>query len=94
MPRRAARIDGNHADIVDALRCAGAAVQSLAAVGQGVADLLVCFDGVLYLLECKDGSKPPSKRRLTPDQKDWAKAWPVAVVLSPEDALRAIGAMQ
>jgi hypothetical protein len=89
-------VDANQGEIVCALEAAGASVQSLAALGSGVPDLLVCFRKVLYLIECKDGSKPPSKRALTTDQKLWIALWggPVYVVDSPAGALRAIGATQ
>ena len=93
--RRAARTDANHGEIVSALRKAGARVQSLAAVGGGVPDLLVGIRSDLYLLECKDGSKPPSARGLTDEQKLWHAAWsgsPVYVVKCVDEALQAVGA--
>ena len=93
--RRAARIDGNHAAIVEALQKAGWLVQSLAAVGNGVPDLLVCSpDGELRVIEVKDGSKPPSKRELTTEQLAWHWRWRrarVRVVTSAEDALTQLG---
>ena len=46
-----AKVDLNQTEIVQALRQAGATVQSLAAVGKGVPDLLVCFRNKLYLME-------------------------------------------
>jgi len=90
--RRAARVDANQAAIVEALRAAGYSVQSLAAVGEGVPDLLVGACGVNVLLEVKDGSKPPSERKLTPDQERWHTAWRgrVSVVKTPEEALLAV----
>ncbi len=94
---RAAKIDANQTAIVDALRKAGATVQSLASVGKGVPDLLVGIRGRTALLECKDGAKPPSARKLTPDQLIWHAAWQggtLAVVDSPEAALRVLGVMQ
>ena len=91
--RRAAKVDRNQSEIVEALIAAGAIVQSLAAVGKGVADLLVGFRGALYLLEVKDGKKAPSAQKLTKDQEEWHARWPVFVVNSPEAALRAIGVM-
>ncbi len=94
---RAAKIDANQNAIVDALRKAGATVQSLASVGKGVPDLLVGIRGRTALLECKDGAKPPSARKLTPDQLTWHAAWQggtLAVVDSPEAALRVLGVMQ
>lgn len=94
--RRAARTDANQDQIVSALRAAGATVQSLAVLGKGVPDLLVMFQGNLSLLECKDGAKPPSKRKLTDDQQKWHQAWGciVHVVMNPQQALAAIGAIR
>jgi hypothetical protein len=93
--RRAAKVDANQEEVVSALRKAGAQVQSLAAIGKGVPDLLCSFRGNLFLLEVKDGAKPPSGQKLTADQVKWHQAWGalVEVVNSPEQALRAIGAI-
>ena len=91
--RRAARVDQNQGEIVAALRAAGCSVVSLAAVGKGVPDLLVGLRGTNRLLEVKDGSKPPSARRLTPDQRDWHMTWAgqVLTVTSAQDALEQLG---
>lgn len=90
--RRAARVDDNQADIVAALRKIGASVQPLHAVGSGCPDLLVGWRGMTSLLEVKDGSKPPSARKLTPDQVKWHANWrgQVAVVETIEQAIEAI----
>jgi hypothetical protein len=88
------KVDANQSAIVDALRSVGASVQSLSAVGNGVPDLLVGFRGQTHLFEVKDGSKPPSARKLTPDQQEWHRNWrgaDVYVVTSIRDALTAIG---
>ncbi len=93
--RRAANVDSNQAEIVKALRDAGCLVRSLAAMGQGMPDLLVGCNGVLYLVEVKDGSKPPSKRGLTPQQRDFFEEWagyPVTVAVNPLHALTVVGA--
>lgn len=105
--RKAARTDGNQQAIVSALRKAGASVEILAQCGKGVPDLLVGFrtverlsDGYVafhpfnVLLEVKDPSKPKSDQKLTTDQQRWHANWKgqVAVVYTPEDALRVIGA--
>lgn len=91
--RRAARVDDNQGEIVAALRAAGCSVTSLASVGKGCPDLVVGRNGVNYLLEVKDGKKPPSKRRLTDDEKTWHNAWRghVAIVNSVEEALQVVG---
>lgn len=93
MIRRAAKVDRNQAEIVAALRAIGAKVTSLAAVGNGVPDLLVLYRRVWHLLEIKDGSKPPSARKLTPDQVTWHaihKDARVFVVASADEAIAAV----
>lgn len=93
MPKYAAKVDANQPEIVSALRSAKASVQHLHAVGAGCPDILVCFRNVLYLMEIKDGKKPPSKRKLTPDQVKWHGDWcgDVHVVKNVEEALAVIG---
>lgn len=96
--RRAARIDANQPRIVEALRAVGAKVEPTHAVGAGFPDLVVAYRGEVHLLECKDGSKPPSARRLTPDQMQWHAEWAphcprrLHVVNTVNEALEAIGA--
>ena len=87
--RRAAKVDANHSDIVEALRAVGASVQSLAQIGKGCPDVLAAFRGSMFLLEIKHG-----KGKTNEDQQRWHIQWnaPVHVVYSAEDALRAIGA--
>ena len=96
--RRAARVDDNHGAIVKALRQAGYSVLSLAPIGRGCPDLLV---GVRssnvsrnVLIEVKDGSKPPSARMLTADERAFHATWAgqVAVVDSIESALAMVTA--
>ena len=90
--RRVAKVDANQAEIVEALRAIGATVQHLHMVGRGCPDLLVGFRGLNWLLEIKDGSKPPSRRRLTPDEKEWISGWAgtTIVVLSVEEAIEVL----
>jgi hypothetical protein len=87
--RRAAKVDGNQAEIVDALRAHGACVVSLAPVGAGIPDLLVGWRGFNILMEVKDGSLAPSARRLTSVQRGWHSWWKgtAHIVTSVEDAL-------
>lgn len=93
MSTRRGRVDGNHKEIVKALRDVGASVQSLADLGKGVPDILVGFRGDNYIMEIKDWRQPPSKRRLTPDEKKWHQLWagPVCIVETPGEALAVIG---
>ena len=91
--RRAAKIDANHGDVVDALRSMGASVQPLHTMGGGVPDLLVGWRGINLLVEVKDGAKRPSARTLTTDQVEWHRAWRGAPVIVVTDVDSAVNAM-
>lgn len=90
--RLKAKVDDNQAQMVEALRKIGCTVEPLHAVGKGVPDLLVGYHGVNILIEVKDGNKPPSKRKLTPDQIKWHDSWrgQKAVANSIEEAISVI----
>lgn len=94
MIRRAARRDGNHAEIVNGLRKAGHDVLDLGAVGDGCPDLLARNRSTdrLLLMEVKDPTKPIRDQRLTEPQVKFHAQWAgsVVVVKSLEDALAAI----
>ena len=81
--RIAAKVDGNQAEIVDALRKIGCSVQPLHMVGKGCPDLLVGISGRTYPVEIKNGSK------LTDAQVKWHRSWRggVWVLNSVDDAL-------
>jgi hypothetical protein len=86
---RLGRRDGNEAPIVAALRAFGASVEYIGR--KGVPDLLVGFRGSIWLLEVKRPGE-----HLRDEQETWHRAWqgkPAAVVESPEQALRTIGAI-
>jgi hypothetical protein len=91
--RRAPRTDSNHGAIVACFRACGARVLSLAGLGDGVPDLLVEKGGRLILVEVKDGKKPPSARKLTPDQEKWHAEWAGAPVYVVEDIEQAVGVL-
>jgi hypothetical protein len=67
MIRRAARVDANQAQVVSALRAAGAYVWI---IGLPV-DLLVGYEGKTFLVEIKDGPK----KTLTRLQQDFFSNW-------------------
>ncbi len=73
--RRAARVDANHSSVRRAFEAMGCTVLDLSAHGSGCPDLLVARAKQTVLVEVKDGSKPPSARQLTPDQKEFHKNW-------------------
>lgn len=76
MKRRAARVDANQREIVQALRQCGASVAITSAVGNGFPDLVVAAPGgATVLVEIKDGTKPPSARRLTPAEEEFRSSW-------------------
>ncbi len=85
MPKR---VDANQKQIVEALRKAGATVQSLASIGKGCPDVLASAHGVNYLLEVKSAGKG-----VTDSECDWIEKWeaPVAIVYSPYEALEFCG---
>lgn len=93
--RRAAKVDVTQADIVAALKAAGATVQHLHAVGEGCPDLLAGYRGKNWLFECKPNIGSPSRRKLRKTQVEWHDGWKgqVAVVETPEAALAVIGAI-
>jgi len=94
--RRAAKVDRNQGQIVEALRKVGASVAITSGLGRGFPDLVAGYRKVNTLIEVKDGTAPPSKRRLTPDEQAWHDGWrgQVCVVETVEEALQAIGAVQ
>jgi len=85
---RAAKIDQNQVEIVDALRKHGAFVVSLASVGKGVPDLFVGYKRHTILMEVKFGND-----KLTEDQIVFHGKWTggvLAVVTDIESALRVL----
>lgn len=86
--RRAARIDENQPEIVEALRKAGAIVELHHAWPCGY-DILVHCAGVTMRVEIKDGRKPPSAQALTDREKQARDANPssYAVVTNVAEAL-------
>lgn len=85
--RRAAKVDRNQAEIVEYFRSFGASVAHTHMVGQGFPDIVVGYQGRNFLVEIKDAKKPPSKRKLTPDEAEWHANWRgnVTVVMCAAD---------
>ncbi len=77
--KRAARIDGNHREIVDVLRAHGASVLPLHMIGNGCPDIAVGFRGQNFLVEIKNGSILGWK--LTDAQKKFHVEWNGSVVI-------------
>lgn len=94
--RRAAKIDANQGDIVQAFRALGCSVAITSAVGDGFPDLVVGINGLNVLVEVKDGSRPPSERKLTPAQVVFHEGWrgQAVVVISVEQAVALVNAVR
>lgn len=88
--RRAAKADANQPVIVAALRRCGFVVAHCHAVGGGFPDLVIARRGWTGLVEVKDGSKPPSARKLTPDEAEFHAKWPgeIYILETVEDVLK------
>lgn len=92
--RRAARTDANKAEIVAALRAAGATVWDL----KLPVDLLIGYTdergkGHTLLMELKNGRAAPSQQKLTKLQTSFMATWtggPVVTVNDVNGALRAL----
>jgi hypothetical protein len=67
----------------------GASVRILSNVGKGCPDILVGWKGLNLLFELKDGSKPPSARRLTPQEQSFFDEWhgQVAIINSIDEVV-------
>lgn len=91
--RARGRVDANQNEVVAALRAVGCNVAITSSLGSGFVDLVVFrpATGLLRLIELKDGSKPPSKQKLTPDEVEFARKFPVWVVRNVAEALAAMG---
>lgn len=100
--RRAARTDGIHAAIVQALRKVGCQVLDLSRVGQGCPDLLVRCGRFLDVSGPRaTGTAWPKvvlmelklpRGRLTEPQEDFLSQWPETVIVrSVSEALAAVG---
>jgi len=95
--RRAAKIDDNQKQVVEALRkIPGVSIALTAAVGKGVPDFVVGYKGVNYWIELKDGDKPPSQRKLTEHEEAWHSKWTgqVSICNNLDDVLNVIGICQ
>lgn len=86
--RRAARTDGNQAEIIKALERCGVTVE---VVGKPL-DLLVCCRGITSLVEVKNPLRDRGGNGLTADQVKFIARWPgtIHIVESPDEAVRAV----
>ena len=89
------RTDSNQSCVVERLRRLGCLVLPIHMVGHGCPDLICGIYHpvsdkplLLCLIEIKDGEKPPSQRKLTPDEAKFHSDWEgfVYIINSAEEA--------
>ena len=89
----AKKVDDNQKEIVKTFRALGANVAVTSSAGDGFPDLTVqyrypgrrCHNLETLLVEVKDGNKPPSRRKLTPEQKTFHTIFNCHIVESVKD---------
>ena len=93
---RAARVDANHAAIVEGFRGVGMSATSLAPLKNGEGDVLVGHQGRNYLFEIKDPSKSKSRTKQTERGLKFAASWrgQRAVIFHLQEGLAIIAADQ
>src|SRR5688572_22507517 len=70
------KADGNQATLVGQLRkVPGISVAHTHTIGKGFPDLAIGYKGRNFFFEVKDPAQPPSARKLTPDEREWHRAW-------------------
>jgi hypothetical protein len=77
--RRAAKVDLNHGEIMEAVRTAGWVARSTAMVGDSFPDVCAAKGGVTVLLEVKSAGE-----KLTKGQEEFRATWPGAVIVARE----------
>ncbi|SCX93386.1 hypothetical protein SAMN05216420_101377 [Nitrosospira sp. Nl5] len=88
--RRAARVDANQSEIVEAFRKLGCSVLIISQL-KNCCDLIVAR-GHTAAVEVKDGRLPPSKRQLTEGEMGFMHSWKglYFIVESLDDVLRVV----
>lgn len=87
--RKAAKKDNNHNSIAELFRKLGWSWFDTHQLGHGFPDGVAGKHGVNILVEIKDGSLPPSKRKLTDDEKDFHDLWrgDVRIIKSSDEVI-------
>lgn len=73
--RRRGRTDANQTGIVEFAREIGMSVQITSQLGDGWGDAVIGYRGLSVPVEIKDGSKSPSRRKMTDDEKAMHLQW-------------------
>ncbi len=85
---RAGRNDENHTLILQTVIDEGASAVSTSTIGNGFGDIIAAINWHTFMFEVKNPNAPPSKRRLTPAEKEFHRTWKgrIHLVETPEDA--------
>ena len=73
--RRAARVDRNHSEVINAFRAYGFSVADTSRLGGGFPDCVIAKSGRTAVIEIKDGKLPPSARKLTEAEERFRSDW-------------------
>lgn len=105
MSYRVRRVDVNQPLIVKKFRVLGCSVAILSSMGNGIPDILISkrvgtpdqynMENWSALIEIKDGSKPPSQRKLTPDEQAFHDSWQgeIYVISTEQEAIDLINSI-
>ena len=99
MPRFYGKPDAAQPDVVKALRKAGAHVVILSGTGAGVADLACFYRSATHWIEVKSDERATKRQGVTATRQAEFRSRAsehgvtVHVVTTPDEALRAVGAM-
>lgn len=87
--RLRSKVDANQPKLVAQIRKLGATVKVVSQLKR-FCDIVVGYQGKNYLIEIKDPDKPPSQRKLTPDEIDFHMEWEgqIDVVHTIEDVIK------
>jgi hypothetical protein len=99
MSRRLKRKDANHSACTEAVRAVGAVTIDCTGDPSIGFDEIWLWRGQTFLIEIKDGSKPASRRRLTPNERqrhaDAARVdVTIHIIETTDQALQLIGAVE
>jgi hypothetical protein len=90
---RVRKADNNQSSLVKQMRkIPGLTVALTHTVGNGFGDAVIGFRGRNYLVEIKDPSKPPSAKKLTPDEQRFHDEWTgqISVIETIDDVMKII----
>ena len=91
----ACRVDSNHTEVISAFRKLGCSVLPIHTL-KNCGDAIVAKNMRTAIIEIKDGKKPPSQRKLTKGESEFAKKWLglYVVIMDLEDVINLVRALE